>query len=225
MKSATDSSFGSVITFNNLSTSDFEALFVDYSESDSNMDIKEFKLTSLINSHDHTIDFNDYSGLLTDYVSIDQKYWHFTLNLTKDVLEGTDPIIDIKATIGYSGVVGLTSEEHAIRVFRSEYEIPKQKNYFRGDMHLHSMYTENSAEFGLPLRATKTAAKLIGLDWITTTDHTSDFDNYGPNIEHNWDRIQNDALKLNNVKNSITKSFINLSLINKYYNQYLILLS
>ena len=56
------------------------------------------------------------------------------------------------------------------------------------------MFTQNEAEVGLPLCGTKEAGQLIGLDWITTTDHTSDFDNYGDgNINTNWDRIKAEA--------------------------------
>ncbi len=202
LKSASQTNFNPLLTFEDLSKNDFISLFSSYSETDSYIDIQAFDFNSFDASTSHTLDFNAESGLLTDYVRVDKKYWYFTLNIPSSLLIDYDNVIDIKATIGYSGI-SLTTDEMAIRVFRSEYNLPKQENYFRGDMHLHSMYTENSAEFGLPLEATKEAAKLIGLDWITTTDHTSDFDNFGPSIEHNWNRIQDEAKLLNSQDSSL----------------------
>ncbi len=56
----------------------------------------------------------------------------------------------------------------------------------------------------MPLPSTKEAAKLIGLDWIITTDHTSDFDNYGNgNINDNWSLLGNEVNALNTADASM----------------------
>ncbi|HEY3451429.1 MAG TPA: MopE-related protein, partial [Myxococcales bacterium] len=48
--------------------------------------------------------------------------------------------------------------------------------WYAGDTHLHTMYTTNIAEFGLPHRSTLDAAVAIGLDFALTTDHSCDLD-------------------------------------------------
>ncbi len=51
---------------------------------------------------------------------------------------------------------------------------PKIPNWFRGDIHYHSGYTDNPAERGYPLELTKQAALDAGLDWLALTDHSTD---------------------------------------------------
>ncbi|HNF49349.1 MAG TPA: hypothetical protein PLF48_08225, partial [Chitinophagales bacterium] len=85
-----------------------------------------------------------------------------------------------------------------LRVFRTANNLPSITNWYKGDTHLHSIYTQNTAEQGLPLPATKDAAKLMGIDWIITTDHTSDFDNYGDgNVNNNWSKLGTEVVALN----------------------------
>ena len=112
-------------------------------------------------------------------------------------LVGLENIIDVKVLVAYDNTL-FTNEEFGMRIFRSDDALPSQEDWYRGDTHLHSMYTQNDAELGLPLCATKEAAKLIGLDWITSTDHTSDYDNYGDgDVQNNWSRIQAEVQKWN----------------------------
>lgn len=202
LKNANASSFGPVLTFNTIPDAVFKSYFSCLSPSDANLDIKQFSLNSFISSNASTIDFNEVSGWVYDYVPIVNKYWYFTFNMPPSALAGMDDVIDILVTIKYANT-GWSDNVIGMRVFRSDYAIPSLTDYYRGDTHLHSMYTQNSAELGLPLCATKEAAKLIGLDWITTTDHTSDFDNYGISISSNWARIQAEAQQFNNQDTSL----------------------
>jgi hypothetical protein len=41
------------------------------------------------------------------------------------------------------------------------------------------MYTNNIAEFGMPIPATRRAAAAIGIHWMTITDHSCDLDETG----------------------------------------------
>lgn len=50
------------------------------------------------------------------------------------------------------------------------------QGWYAGDTHVHTMYTSNIAEFGLPHRSTLDAAVAIGLDYVLTTDHSCDLD-------------------------------------------------
>ena len=126
---------------------------------------------------------------------------HKSIEIIKSLNLNLDSnIIDIEVEMALKDKPDRT---YRFRVFRSEEDIPTQQGWYRGDTHLHSIYTQNDAETGLPLCATKGAAKLLGLDWITTTDHTSDIDNYGQSIIYNWNRILQDIEQNNLDDNSM----------------------
>lgn len=56
----------------------------------------------------------------------------------------------------------------------SPYNLPKLNNWYYGDTHYHTNYTDNAYEFGSPIGLTRTTGKAIGLNWVTTTDHSFD---------------------------------------------------
>ncbi len=202
LKNANASSFGPVLTFNTIPDAQYKSYFSSPSANDANLNIKTFSLNSFTPTRTSTIDFNETTGWYSNYTVVGSKFWYFTFNIPSYLLAGMNNEIDIRATIVY-GNIGWANDVVGMRVFRSDYAIPALPNYYRGDTHLHSMYTQNNAETGLPLSATKKAGSLIGLDWITTTDHTCDFDNYGVSIASNWARIQTEARQLNNQDTSL----------------------
>lgn len=51
---------------------------------------------------------------------------------------------------------------------------PHLANWYRGDPHVHSAYTDNPAERGHALEATRQAALDAGLDWAVLSDHSTD---------------------------------------------------
>lgn len=55
--------------------------------------------------------------------------------------------------------------------------IPGSDDYFWGDLHYHSAYTEDFVEYGAPLKATKATAEALGLDFVAISDHSYDLDN------------------------------------------------
>lgn len=202
IKNASDPNFGGVLTFDTLTPGQFQSYFSCYSEYDAALDIKAFDLNSFVTSSSQTIDFNIDSDFFDEYVAVSSEYWYFTFTLPPSVLNGYGDVIDILVQLEYANFT-ITDTYFGLRVFRKNEALPSVPGYYRGDTHLHSMYTQNDAEIGLPLCATKEAAKLIGVDWITTTDHTSDFDNYGVNIASNWQRIQMEADVLNSLDSSL----------------------
>lgn len=202
IKNASASSFGSVLTFNSIPLSTFKGYFSCLSETDNAFSVQGFDLSSFSASGSTSIDFDQTSDFWNDYEEVDATYWYFNFNIPPDKLVGYDDVIDIQVTIQY-GNLSFSDDVIGMRVFRSDDDIPTLQDYYRGDTHLHSIYTQNDAETGLPLCATKEAAKLIGLDWITTTDHTSDFDNYGTTIAANWARIKTEAQQLNQEDQSM----------------------
>lgn len=202
LKNASDASFGPVLTYDALNSVDFEALFSCLSPDDSDLDIREFSFTSFTPTSSQTFDFDIDSDIFGDFLSVSEKYWYFTFTIPPSELAGMNDIIDILVTIEYTNLT-FTDDRIGLRVFRTAEDMPSMSNFYRGDTHLHSMYTQSEAEIGLPMCATKEAASLTGQDWITTTDHTSDFDNYGTSIQANWQRIHDEALSLNTADSSM----------------------
>lgn len=203
IKNASASTFGPVLTYNTIPDADYRAMFSCMSQGDANMSIKQFDINSFSANSSNTMFFDAESDFLDQYVSVNNKYYFFTFNIPASELQGMEDIIDIKVTVSYANLT-VSDDNFGLRVFRTNESIPSISNWYRGDTHLHSMYTQNSAEIGLPLCATKRAAQFIGLDWITTTDHTTDFDNYGDqNIYHNWTILQNEASALNQQDGSM----------------------
>ena len=198
IKNASSSSFGPVLTYNNISDASFKSMFSSKSPNDPQLDIQEFKLSSFSASSSYTMDFDEDNDIFgDDFVEADQTYWYFTFNIPASELQGMEDIIDVEVKIGYSNTT-ISSDYIGLRIFRQNENLPSMPNWYRGDTHLHSLFTQNSAETGLPIEATIEAGKLIGLDWFTTTDHTSDYDNYGGgNIHTNWTKLQSMVQTLN----------------------------
>lgn len=73
--------------------------------------------------------------------------------------------------------------------------LPTLGDWYSGDTHYHSYGTENAVEFGFPVKATVEAGKSIGLDWVTITDHSFDFDSSMVlyEEEHKWSLLGNDC--------------------------------
>ncbi len=196
------SSVFNTLSFNSYSTVQFNALFSTPSPLDTDLDIQPFDQNTTVKSSQYTIQFIADTNLLSEvFTDITHRYWYFTFYIPPEKLQGYGKYIDIEVFF----YLNFAPDRYTrLRVFRNNTnDFPKLPGWYRGDTHLHSLYTQNSAEIGLPLEATKQAAKLIGLDWITTTDHTSDFDNYGTSITNNWNRLKNDVITLNNQDTSL----------------------
>ena len=199
VKNVTDNSFGPVLTYNSMNSNDYENLFSCMAVADGGLDVRGFSFGDFNSSSSYSFDFDiDTDFLGGNYLEVSEDFYYFTFTIPADNLTGLTDVVDIEVTCAYDNI-GWGDDVIRLRVFRSDEDIPAQSNFYRGDTHLHSMFTQNDAEVGLPLCGTKEAGQLIGLDWITTTDHTSDFDNYGGgNINTNWDRIKAEAA-LNNA--------------------------
>ena len=196
LKNASDANFGPVLKFDSISAAQLGTYISCPGVADNDLNIQGFSMNSFSTSNSTTIDFDINSDFWNDYVEVNATYWFFTFNIPASVLAGMNNNVDILVTIHY-GNFTFSDDQVGMRVFRSDFDVPKLPGYYRGDTHLHSMFTQNDAEIGLPLCATKRVGQLVGLDWITTTDHTSDFDNYGSSINSNWARIQADAQQMN----------------------------
>jgi len=69
---------------------------------------------------------------------------------------------------------GWPSRAFYLRVRLEAPLLPHLANWYRGDPHVHSAYTDNPAERGHALDVTRQAALAAGLDWIVLADHSTD---------------------------------------------------
>ena len=193
----------------------FQSYFSNESPDNPERSISEFNSSLNAESSSSTsINFKGDEGAfsLSTYVEIDREHFYFTFTIPGSYFSGYDDVIDVQCVFEYADLT-VTDDEVCVRIFRSDYDMPKLQGWYRGDTHLHSFYTQNDAEIGFPMSMTKNAAKHIGLDWITTTDHTSDFDNYGNTgsssltgqalLNSNWQDLQNEISLLNNLDSTM----------------------
>jgi len=95
------------------------------------------------------------------------------------------------------------SGRHYHVITLSEHPLPRTPGWYLGDIHHHSYYTDDQAEFGSPPEATSAAARALGLDWVAITDHSYDLDDregdpraYDPH-HGKWERFRQEVQKLN----------------------------
>jgi hypothetical protein len=62
------------------------------------------------------------------------------------------------------------------RIYLSAENLPRKEGWRLGDIHHHSFYTDDMAEFGAPVPAAVRAARSLGFDWLAITDHSYDLD-------------------------------------------------
>ncbi len=98
------------------------------------------------------------------------------------------------------------SETRRLRVHVGNGPFPWPAGWYGGDVHYHSLYTNNIAEWGAPLPAAGMSAQAMGLHWITVTDHSCDLDETGDGTwsyaTHMWEyTLQTPAGIQNFVRN------------------------
>jgi len=54
--------------------------------------------------------------------------------------------------------------------------LPSLPDWYAGEPHFHSDFTEDQAEFGADVNSAVKLAKRMGIDWLFTTDHSYDLD-------------------------------------------------
>lgn len=63
--------------------------------------------------------------------------------------------------------------------------LPLPHNWFAGDPHYHSIFTNDQVEFGADLETTAVMARALGLSWFFVTDHSYDLDDCEDNCTRN----------------------------------------
>ena len=146
-----------------------------------------------------------------------QKYWHRIIYFEpqKD-LRGLVQF-DVEFKINVAGKIKIyrndnyrISSHRPLDVLLADEPLPRFENWYYGDFHYHSSYTEDQVEFGAPLEATAQMAQAIGLNFFAVTDHSYDLDDRedsfvenDPNIPK-WFKMWEEVDRLNaNLKNFV----------------------
>ncbi len=87
--------------------------------------------------------------------------------------------INLKVSIYYKDDWFNYTETRHLRVNVGSGPFPWPAHWYGGDVHYHTMYTNNIYEYGAPLPAVKQTALAMGLNWLTATDHSCDLDETG----------------------------------------------
>jgi hypothetical protein len=87
--------------------------------------------------------------------------------------------INLKVSIYYKDDWFNYTETRYLRVRVGSGRYPWPVDWYGGDVHYHSMFTNNIAEFGAPVPAITETASAMGLQWLVVTDHSCDLDETG----------------------------------------------
>ena len=114
--------------------------------------------------------------------NISETIWWSVVNISLGEISGwidVDVRLTIKQdgkTITYHNDNHRTSSRKPLRVFVANEPLPSFPNFFFGETHSHSNYTDDHVEFGAPLAPARHLAGLIGLSFFCVTDHSYDLD-------------------------------------------------
>jgi hypothetical protein len=141
---------------------------------------------------------------------INSKWWHKVI--FADLPKGFENQLRINVQIFYSinnkaKVVNNDNYRQTrggpFNVFVDRQNLPKTKNWYFGDLHVHTNKTDDQVEFGAPIQATAQMAKCLGLCFFATTDHSYDLDDAEDNYFVNdpdlpkWKKLQDQVKEIN----------------------------
>jgi hypothetical protein len=135
----------------------------------------EKKLTPLVAPSDSGLGETPWFFIL--YIDANSLYRASSTFLSPASVSGysTVGILEFDVKISYEGRLWINySTTTVLRTMFLE-ELPRLDDWYYGDTHYHSIYTDNPAEFGGPLLATSEMARVVGLEWLFLTDHSWDF--------------------------------------------------
>ncbi len=110
-------------------------------------------------------------------------FWHHIF--TCIIPENVSGVLYVEAQIFYihNGSLKIATTDnyrrtsHApLKVLVDDCRLPGEEQYFFGELHYHSHYTDDQVEFGAPIDAAQIMAKAQGLSFLATTDHSYDLD-------------------------------------------------
>ncbi len=198
IKDISQTTFGNSLKFSNMSDIDFYKQFKIKSKTNSNLGIQKMDTATVFKDNSVSLKFSTASN---DFEEIRGTWWYFVFEIPASYLQSYSDTIDIKV---YFSEDWSTDDAVYLRVVRSTDTPVKLTNWYRGDTHVHSSFTQNNVELGFPTEVTTYMAEQMNLDWVSFTDHSCDFDNYGINMKSNWNELGTN-IQLNNNTNQNLK--------------------
>ncbi len=117
-----------------------------------------------------------------DYETVMTDPWYRMIFLHKDQLEVTTGkhliyrnarYLQYRAEVNYQVQdMSPQSRQFTFRTLLPESDLPRVDDWYYGDNHYHSEFTDNPVEYGGPLSMTAKVAKAVGFSWVTVTDHS-----------------------------------------------------
>ncbi len=98
-----------------------------------------------------------------------------------------------------------------LQIFLANESLPAFSGWLQGDMHIHSALTNDQVEFGAPLKMTQHAATILGIDFLTPTDHSYDLDDDPDNFLKSdrslqkWDSSRSSISELNAANHELAR--------------------
>jgi len=118
-------------------------------------------------------------GLTTGFKNIHQDLWYKIGYVNPDDFT-KDKNGDISIKVSFDAKTWCDPLDFDIHDFLTvtvaDDTLPNIDNWYYGDTHFHSQYTDNFVESGGPIEATKIISNVMGIDWVTITDHSFDLD-------------------------------------------------
>ena len=140
----------------------------------------------------------------------EDRFWHRIFHLERPTDVSGDVKIDVQIIIKTNGKTEKyhndnyrISSHQPLKIYLAKEPLPRFDNWYFGDFHYHSNYTEDQVEFGAPLKATVEMARAIGLNFFAVTDHSYDLDDREDCWVENdhgipkWHRLWQEVAKLN----------------------------
>jgi len=84
--------------------------------------------------------------------------------------------------------------------------LPKMENWFAGETHYHSYYTDDQVEFGGDIKGAVELARRMNIDWFFVTDHSYDLDDDENNYLKNdptfpkWEKLKKEVTNLQHTE-------------------------
>jgi hypothetical protein len=147
--------------------------------------------------------------------SIEQGYWTFRTRIPLADLPGVDvarrdQAVDLRLVLAGRFPPYDTPQPETVyrslQVLVAKHALPLGRaaangggrEWFYGDTHYHSAYTNDVWEFGNPVGDARSAGQAIGLDWLAITDHSCDLDDRddGPGSPTRWERLKEELRTL-----------------------------
>ncbi len=140
--------------------------------------------------------------------SLAQLFYHqlFTFDVTQ--FAGQDIRVDCTLVVEANNRYRDVKNHNLTRKFSSTFSVyvDTEKltipdDWKKGDMHVHSNYTEDQVEFGAPLPAYLKMGRALNLDFIGVLDHAYDFDD----VPGTWNFKDENFTKWKNFKKEVEK--------------------